>query len=89
MKRALNKGESGTGMAEILAYVGVVAAVWFTIYFILHYIYTTKENRLVRGAQVVEERKEKRKSGIEITARGPGGYQVKCSGFFNKTCRDI
>jgi|GEM_PF-3957746 len=79
--------ESGTGMAEVLVYVGLVAAAWFILYFIFHYIYTTKENRLARRAVAAEELAAKKKSGIELTARGPGGYQVRCSGIFGKKCK--
>ncbi|RIL12421.1 MAG: hypothetical protein DCC75_00475 [Proteobacteria bacterium] len=80
------KSQAGTGSTEVLVYAIGFSVAWGILYIILHWVYTTKEGRLDRRYENYMASYDKR-SQKEYLERGPGGYEVKCSGIFRKSCK--
>lgn len=86
MRTYRRNNEAGTGMGEVLLFVGLFAVVWFSFYFALSWIYSTKEGRVERAYQANVKKVDARR--LLHVQRGPGSHKVKCSGFVIKKCRE-
>lgn len=78
------RGFAGLGIAGLMLGFGVL---YFVSYFILDWIYETKEERKIGHSKQIEELRVITKE--EVMKRGVGQHIFKCSGIFWRTCKPI
>jgi hypothetical protein len=80
--------EAGTGVGEVLLFVGGFALIWFVFYMVTNWIYNTKEKRLDKDYEAYLKKNEVHHID-PLARRDFGGHQVICTGLFRKDCKEV
>ena len=87
MKLIRSRKEIGSGGAGIAACMLGFSVVYFVFYFIVNWIYDTKEERKF-GNHLLRQEELRMVSKEEVMKRGIGQHVFKCYGFLGNACTD-